>query len=70
MTPRKRKEAERLQAELQPLETKRTNSMAAAKEAQRRKEAALGGVADDLEQRARWWRASEGVLKQVLDIQG
>lgn len=68
--PRKRKEAERLQAELQPLEAKRMNSMATAREAQRRKEAALGGVADDLEQRARWWRASEGVLKQVLDIQG
>lgn len=66
--PRKRKEAERLQAELQPLETKRQNSMTAAKEAQRRKEAALGGAADDLEQRARWWRASENVLKQVLDI--
>lgn len=68
--PRKKKEAERLQAELQPLETKRQNGMAAAKEAQRRKEASLGGTADDLEQRARWFRASEGVLKQVLDIQG
>lgn len=67
--PRKRKEAERLQAELQPLEIKRHNSMAAAKEARRRKEAALGGAADDLEQRARWWRANEGLLKQVLDIQ-
>lgn len=66
--PRKRKEAERLQAELQSLEMKVQNSTAAAREAQRRKEAALGGVADDLEQRARWWRASEGVLKQVLDI--
>jgi chromosome segregation ATPase len=66
--PRKKKEAERLQAELQPLEAKRQNSMAAAREAQRRKEASLGGVADDLEQRARWWRASEGVLKQVLDL--
>ena len=66
--PRKRKEAERLQAELQPLETKRQNSTTAAKEARRRKDAALGGVADDLEERARWWRASEGVLKQVLDI--
>ncbi|CAH0039173.1 unnamed protein product [Clonostachys solani] len=66
--PRKRKEVERLQAELQPLEAKRQNSTAAAKEARRRKEAALGGVADDLEQRARWWRASETVLKQVLDI--
>ncbi|KAH6894087.1 hypothetical protein B0T10DRAFT_237613 [Thelonectria olida] len=66
--PRKRKEAERLRAELQPLETKRQNSMTAAKEARRRKEAALGGAADDLEERARWWRASEGVLSQVLDI--
>lgn len=68
--PRKRKEAERLQAELGPLQTKRQNSMAAAKEARRRKEASLGGVADDLEQRARWWRASETVLKCVLDTQG
>ncbi|KAH7316461.1 hypothetical protein B0I35DRAFT_355020 [Stachybotrys elegans] len=67
--PRKRKEADRLRSELQPLETKRQNSTTAAREAQRRKEAALGGVADDLEQRARWWRASEGVLKQVLDLQ-
>ena len=68
--PRKKKEAERLQAELQPLETKRQNGIAAAKEAQRRKEASLGGAADDLEQRARWFRASESVLKQVLDIKG
>lgn len=66
--PRKTRESERLQNELQPLDTKRHNSMAAAKEAQRRKEASLGGTADDLEHRARWWRASEGVLKQTLDI--
>lgn len=66
--PRKQKEAERLQAELGPLETKLHTSSAAAREAQRRKEAALGGVADDLEQRARWWRASEDVLNKVLDL--
>ncbi|KAF9768771.1 hypothetical protein IL306_013867 [Fusarium sp. DS 682] len=66
--PRKRKEAERLRIELQPLENKRQNSATAAREARRRKEAALGGAADDLEERARWWRASEGVLMQVLDI--
>ncbi|ATY59880.1 hypothetical protein CCM_03381 [Cordyceps militaris CM01] len=65
--PRKRKEAERLEAELGPLETKRQNSRAAAREAKRRKEAALGGVGDDLEQRARWWRASESILSQLLD---
>ncbi|KAG6114190.1 hypothetical protein E4U14_001526 [Claviceps sp. LM454 group G7] len=66
--PRKRKEAERLQAELGPLESKLHTSSVAAREAQRRKEAALGGVADDLEQRARWWRASEDVLRQVLEL--
>lgn len=66
--PRKQKEADRLQAELGPLETKLHTSSAAAREAQRRKEAALGGVADDLEQRARWWRASEDVLNKVLDL--
>lgn len=67
--PRKAKEAERLQAELLPLEAKRQTSTTAAREARRRKEAALGGAADDLEERARWWRASESVLKQVLDVQ-
>lgn len=67
--PRKRKEMERLQTELQPLEVKRQNSLAAAKEARRRKEQALGGVEDDLEERGRWWRASEAVLKQMLEIE-
>ncbi|KUI61999.1 Kinetochore protein Sos7 [Cytospora mali] len=66
--PRKRKEAERLQAELLPLEVKRQNSLAAAKEARRRREQALGGVEDDLEERGRWLRASEVALKQMLEI--
>ncbi|PHH60889.1 hypothetical protein CDD81_1050 [Ophiocordyceps australis] len=66
--PRKRKEADRIRVELQPLEMKRQTSTTAARDAQKRKEAALGGVADDLEQRARWWRANEKVLEQVLDI--
>lgn len=67
--PRKRKEMERLQAELAPLEQKRVHSAAAAKEARRRKEAALGGVEDDLEERGRWWRASEAALRQMLEIE-
>ncbi|KAH6665878.1 hypothetical protein F5X68DRAFT_177138 [Plectosphaerella plurivora] len=67
--PRKTKELERLQAELQPLEVKRQNSTAAAKEARRRKEAALGGVEDDLEERGRWLRANETALKSMLEIQ-
>ncbi|KAI1127259.1 hypothetical protein F5Y10DRAFT_198674 [Nemania abortiva] len=65
--PRKKKELDRLHAELNPLETKRQNSTAAAKEARRRKEAALGGVEDDLEERGRWYRAAETTLKQMLD---
>ncbi|KAH7358541.1 hypothetical protein B0T11DRAFT_284661 [Plectosphaerella cucumerina] len=67
--PRKTKELERLQAELQPLEVKRQNSTTAAKEARRRKEAALGGVEDDLEERGRWLRANEAALKSMLEIQ-
>lgn len=68
--PRKKKELERLEVEVQSLEAKKQTSTAAAKEARRRKENALGGVEDDLEERGRWWRSSEVVLKQVLDIEG
>jgi DNA repair exonuclease SbcCD ATPase subunit len=67
--PRKKKELDRLHAELQPLETKRQNSTAAAREARRRKEAALGGVEDDLEERGRWYRAAEANLKNMLEIE-
>ncbi|KAI2619713.1 hypothetical protein GGR54DRAFT_603347 [Hypoxylon sp. NC1633] len=67
--PRKKKELDRLQAELQPLEIRRQNSTTAAKEARRRKEAALGGVEDDLEERGRWFRAAETGLKQILEIE-
>ena len=66
---RKMKEMERLQAELAPLETKKQNSIAAAKEARQRKEAVLGGVQDDLEERGRWWRGSELALSRMLGIQ-
>ncbi|KAK8109383.1 hypothetical protein PG999_007520 [Apiospora kogelbergensis] len=67
--PRKKKELDRLQAELQPLEAKRTNSTAAARESQRRKEGAVGGVEDDLEERGRWFRAAEAGLRQVLELE-
>ncbi|KAL2150006.1 hypothetical protein VTH82DRAFT_7682 [Thermothelomyces myriococcoides] len=69
--PRKRKELDRLRAEVTALENKRAASTAAASEAKRRKEAknAHGGVADELEARGRWYRASEAVLSQLLDLQ-
>lgn len=66
--PRKRKETERLGAELAALEARRANTTAAAREARKRKEARLGGAEDDLEQRGRWWRAVEAVLRKMLDI--
>lgn len=69
MLPRKTKELERLNAELQPLEIKNLGSTAAAKEAKRRKEEALGGAGDDLEERGRWWRGVESGLKGMLSIE-
>lgn len=69
MLPRKTRELERLNAELQPLEVKRLGSSASAKEAKRRKEEALGGVGDDLEERGRWWRGVEGGLKGMLGVE-
>ncbi|KAK3311441.1 uncharacterized protein B0T15DRAFT_75650 [Chaetomium strumarium] len=68
--PRKRKEMERLRAEVAALENRKANSAAAAREAKRRRENAQGGVEDELEARGRWYRASEVVLRQVLDLQG
>jgi chromosome segregation ATPase len=68
--PRKRKETDRLRAEVAALENRKANSAAAAREAKRRRENAQGGVEDELEARGRWYRASEVVLRQVLDLQG
>jgi hypothetical protein len=54
---------------LQPLEVKRLGSTASAREAKRRKEEALGGVGDDLEERGRWWRGVESGLKGMLGVE-
>ncbi|RAL60257.1 hypothetical protein DID88_000037 [Monilinia fructigena] len=70
LVPRKIKEVERLNAELVPLEAKRTTSVAAAREAKRRKEEVAGGVGDDLEERGRWWRGVEGGLRGMLGGSG
>jgi chromosome segregation ATPase len=67
--PIKTRELERLEAELQPLEVRRLGSAASAREAQRRKEQALNGAGDDLEERGRWWRGVEGGLKGMLGVE-
>ena len=64
---RKARDVERAETELQPLEIKRLASTAAAKEAKRRKDEALGGVGDELEERGRWWRGVESGLKVMLE---
>jgi chromosome segregation ATPase len=69
MVPRKTKELERLNAELQHVEAKRLASTASAREAKRRKEEALGGAGDDLEDRGRWWRGVESGLKGMLGVE-
>ncbi len=68
--PRKTRELDCLEAELNPLELQKLGSTAAAKEARRRKEDGMGGVGDDLEERGRWWRGVEGGLKEVLGVEG
>lgn len=67
--PRKTRELERLEAELQPLEVRRLGATASARESQRRKEEALGGIGDDLEERARWWRGIESGLRVMLSVE-
>ncbi|KAI9808576.1 MAG: hypothetical protein M1825_003725 [Sarcosagium campestre] len=68
LLPRKTRELERLETELRPLEAKRQASCAAAREAQRRKDAAAGGVADELEERGRWWRGVEAGVRGMLGV--
>ncbi|OAL56688.1 hypothetical protein IQ07DRAFT_497719 [Pyrenochaeta sp. DS3sAY3a] len=65
--PNRDRELEKLERELKPLETQKQGTVAAAKEARRRKEEG-GGIGDELEERGRWLRASEKALKEMLEI--
>ncbi|KAE9973556.1 hypothetical protein BLS_003555 [Venturia inaequalis] len=61
--PRKTRELERLESELQPLLAQKKTVVGQAKEARKRKEE--GGV-EDMEQKGRWYRASHTALSQML----
>lgn len=65
--PGRVRELEKLERELKPLETQKQGTVAAAKEAQRRREEG-GGIGDKLEERGRWLRASEQALKDMLEL--
>ena len=66
--PNRAKELEKVERELKPLETQRQGTVAAAKEARRRKEEG-GGIGDELEERGRWLTASEKVLRDMLEVE-
>ncbi|KAF1983767.1 hypothetical protein K402DRAFT_396244 [Aulographum hederae CBS 113979] len=63
--PGKRRDVEKLEAELKPLELQKLGTVAAAKEARRRREE--GGGIDELEARGRWYKASEEGLRGMLE---
>ncbi|KAF2823386.1 hypothetical protein CC86DRAFT_372353 [Ophiobolus disseminans] len=65
--PNRARELEKLERELKPLETQKNGTVAAAREARRRKEEG-GGIGDELEERGRWLRASEKALKEMLEV--
>ncbi|KAF2003824.1 hypothetical protein P154DRAFT_519743 [Amniculicola lignicola CBS 123094] len=65
--PNRTRELEKLERELRPLETQKQGTVAAAKEARRRKEEG-GGIGDELEERGRWLTASEKALREVLNL--
>lgn len=67
--PKKTKELERAEAEVQTIEVKRTSITASAKEAKKRKLAMLGGAGDDLEERGRWWRGVDIGLRGMLGVE-
>lgn len=66
--PNRAKELEKLERELKPLETQKQGTVAAAKEARRRKEEG-GGIGDELEEKGRWLTASEKALRDMLEVE-
>lgn len=66
--PNRARELEKLERELKPLETQRQGTVAAAKEAKRRKEEG-GGIGDELEERGRWLRACDKALRDMLEVE-
>jgi chromosome segregation ATPase len=67
--PNRARELEKLERELRPLETQKQGTVAAAKEARRRKEEG-GGIGDELEERGRWLTAAEKMLRESLEVDG
>lgn len=65
--PAKVREVEKIDRELGELENRRNESVRLAVEMRRRREES--GGRDEVEELGRWYRASEGVLRGLLDVQ-
>ncbi|KAF2436449.1 hypothetical protein EJ08DRAFT_667234 [Tothia fuscella] len=64
--PRKARELDRLESELQPLMNQKKTAVTQAKEARQRRED--GGIGD-LEQKGRFYRAADASLRQMLGVE-
>lgn len=65
--PRKTREAEAMERELAVLERRKTETIAQAQEAQRRRQE---GESDGLEEMGRWYRGAEETLKKLVGVEG
>ena len=64
--PAKRAEVQRLQDELAPIQMRKIRAVEEAKDARRRREE--GGMADELEEKARWLRGVKSSLRAMLEV--
>lgn len=65
--PRKTREAEAIERECSVLERRKTEAIAQAREAQRKKQQ---GESDGLEEMGRWYRGAEDTLKEMVGVEG
>ncbi|KAJ5624414.1 hypothetical protein N7510_000723 [Penicillium lagena] len=65
--PRKTREAEAMEREISVLERRKEETIAQAREAQRKKQE---GESDGLEEMGRWYRGAEETLKEIVDVEG
>lgn len=65
--PRKTREAETMERELNILERRKSEATMQAREAQRKKQE---GESDGLEEAGRWYRSAEEALKKLVGVEG
>ncbi|BCS22862.1 uncharacterized protein APUU_31087S [Aspergillus puulaauensis] len=65
--PRKTREAETMERELNILERRKSEAIMQAREAQRKKQE---GESDGLEEAGRWYRSAEEALKKLVGVEG